>query len=145
MANNVESCCLKFDWFQTLHCNCQATRNNMQQGVQMDATCNIPTMLGVVGQQCCVCLHRASWLSLSMRQEKRMYCTSRDVLTWSVQRCVDTNSYIRVSVKLWLNFCSQPHIFSSVNFVILSPPVFYWSNEAPTFGQISSQASWTKR
>ena len=34
----------KFDWFQTL-CN------NMQQGVQTDATCNI--------QQCCVRLHGA--------------------------------------------------------------------------------------
>ena len=34
----------KFDRFQTL-------RNNMQQGVQTDATCNI--------QQCCVRLHEA--------------------------------------------------------------------------------------
>ena len=50
MANNVESCCLKFDWFQTLHYNCQATRNNMQQGVQTDATCNIPTMLHLFAQ-----------------------------------------------------------------------------------------------
>ena len=32
----------------------------MQQGVQMDATCNIQQlMLGVVGQQCCVRLHAA--------------------------------------------------------------------------------------
>ena len=50
MANNVESCCLKFDWFQTLHYNCQVTRNNMQQGVQTDATCNIPTMLHLFAQ-----------------------------------------------------------------------------------------------
>ena len=42
----------KFDRFQTL-------RNNMQQGVQTDATCNRPTMLGVVGQKCCVRLHAA--------------------------------------------------------------------------------------
>ena len=28
--------------------------NNMQQGVQMDTTHNIITMLGVVGQQCCI-------------------------------------------------------------------------------------------
>ena len=36
------------------------TSNNMQQGVQMDATCNIQQlMLGVVGQQCCVRLHAA--------------------------------------------------------------------------------------
>ena len=42
-----------FDGFQTLHNNSQqpATSNNMQQRVQMDATCNI--------QQCCIRLHEA--------------------------------------------------------------------------------------
>ena len=43
---NVGSC-----WLKSLISFkfCQTTRNNMQQGVQTDATCNI--------QQCCVCLH----------------------------------------------------------------------------------------
>ena len=40
----------KFGRFQTL-------RNNIQHGVQTDATFNIQQMLGVVGQQCCVRLH----------------------------------------------------------------------------------------
>ena len=35
-----------------------STRNNMQQDVQKDATCNIQQLLGV-GQQCCVRLHGA--------------------------------------------------------------------------------------
>ena len=43
----------------------------MQQGVQTDITCYVPSMLGVVGQQCCICSLRASWLSLNMRQEKK--------------------------------------------------------------------------
>ena len=30
------------------------TLNNIQQGVQTNATCGYPTMLGVVDQQCCV-------------------------------------------------------------------------------------------
>ena len=34
---------------------CATTRNNMQQGVQTDATCNI--------QQCCVRLHAALYLN----------------------------------------------------------------------------------
>ena len=37
-----------------------STRNNMQQDVQKDATCNIQQLLGVFGQQCCVRLHGAS-------------------------------------------------------------------------------------
>lgn len=48
----------KFHWFQTLRNNFQqhlTTCNNIQQGVQKDAT-----MLGVVGQQCCVPLHEAA-------------------------------------------------------------------------------------
>ena len=45
---------------------CATTPNKMQQGVQMDATCNIQcSMLGVVGQQCCVCLYRALQCKLS--------------------------------------------------------------------------------
>ena len=39
----------KFDRFQILRNNFPTTRNNMQQGVQTDATCNT--------QQCCVPLH----------------------------------------------------------------------------------------
>ena len=37
------------------------TRNNMQQGVQTDATCNI--------QQCCVSLHEALFLLQKLRME----------------------------------------------------------------------------
>ena len=42
----------KFDRFQTL-------RNNMQQGVQTDATCNIQQCWKLLGQQSCVRLHGA--------------------------------------------------------------------------------------
>ena len=49
----------KFDQFQT-------SRNNMQLGVQTDATCiKHPTMLGVIGQQSCVKLHRALGVSFN--------------------------------------------------------------------------------
>ena len=46
----------KFDRFQTLRNNTQQQFNNMQQGVQTDATCNI--------QQCSVRLHAALHLKL---------------------------------------------------------------------------------
>ena len=36
---------------------CARAPNNMQQGVQTDATCNIQQYLGVVGQQRWVRLH----------------------------------------------------------------------------------------
>ena len=42
--------------------HCATTRkneNNMQQDVQTDATCNIQQCWEIVGQQCCVQLHRA--------------------------------------------------------------------------------------
>ena len=54
----------KFDRFQTL-------RNNMQQGVQTDATCNI--------QQCCVRLHGAyEWHKAAILG--RPFCFSLNLL-----------------------------------------------------------------
>ena len=48
----------------------------MQQGVQMDATCNIQQlMLGVVGQQCCVRLHAAQ-VVLLLNQAEEMFLSS---------------------------------------------------------------------
>ena len=52
-----------FEYIQIAACKraqqLPTTSNNMQQGVQTDATCQHPAMLGVVGQQCCVRLHGA--------------------------------------------------------------------------------------
>ena len=56
LANNVASICmgLKFDRFQTIRNKCQYCCGSMQPfGRNMLG----PTMLGVVGQQCCVRLH----------------------------------------------------------------------------------------
>ena len=50
-ANNVGSCCVRLHAASNFAQQHATTSNNMQQGVQTDATCNI--------QQCCVRLHGA--------------------------------------------------------------------------------------
>ena len=46
------------------------TRNDVQQGVQTDATCNTQQCWNNVGQQCCVRLHRTSTSSPGRKEER---------------------------------------------------------------------------
>ena len=78
------------------------TSNNMQQGVQTDATCNI--------QQCCVRLHAALYLNKLSRlyAEFRLTAENRNhagnllsLRTWKFQRLFEL-----ISVSFYLcNFC----------------------------------------
>ena len=67
---NIQQCCVCLHGAKSLtgFKLCAATPNNMQQGVQTDATCQHPAMLGVVGQQCRVRLHRALASEVSVNE-----------------------------------------------------------------------------
>ena len=67
---------LKSDRFQTL----PTSPNNMQQGVQKQVTC-IQTMLGVLDQQCCVCLHGALVYLSSLKDFKNLFGLKKIVST----------------------------------------------------------------
>ena len=81
---------------------CATTSNNMQQGVQTDATCNI--------QQCCVRLHAALYLNKLSRlyAEFRLTAENRNhagnllsLRTWKFQRLLEL-----ISVSFYLcNLC----------------------------------------
>ena len=81
---------------------CATTSNNMQQGVQTDATCNI--------QQCCVRLHAALYLNKLSRlyAEFRLTVENRNhagnllsLRTWKFQRLLEL-----ISVSFYLcNLC----------------------------------------
>ena len=110
----------KFDWFPTY---CPTIPNNMQQGVQTDAACNI--------QKCCVRLHVA--------QLKLCLCLRKRCLPENRTHCLNYKSSLRYKrtalyshEHLWGSLISQTWKFS--NWIVLAsntsfiPPRTYLSS-----------------
>ena len=112
-ANNVASCGVLFHVAKSLTAGfklCATTHNNMQQGVQTDATCNI--------QQCCVHLHtelkneEGNW----RRNASRNWFWDR--YWWHARQLLAKSSLSLVTV---------PEVFAKV--ISSQFPSYFWSGE----------------
>ena len=118
---NVWTCCAKFDRFQTIRNKCQQMPTLLwyhANGRNMLG----PTMLSVVGQQCCVRLHGP--LKQDVRREERLNCfqdgVSKSIFySYSKVWCVTffTIKITRLTVSLWINKSKLTNV--SCNFFLL--------------------------
>ena len=99
---NVGSCLLKsLTGFKL----CATTSNNMQQGVQTDATCNIQQCWELLHQQCCVPLHGALVISELTQQDWRGKKTTNLVAIILFEQV-----YAKLHVPLKRCFCKDQKI-----------------------------------